>query len=77
MGVLGFDYVGVAAIISALFAGIATLVGAIVRRATSGIQRGIDTGDDPRTLGEIARDLASQLDPPEPKRVDPPDPPRG
>jgi hypothetical protein len=56
---LAFDYNGTAAIVAAVFAGIAWVIGALNHRTTTTISRQIDTGPGARTLGNIAADLAA------------------
>lgn len=47
------DLTGLAAVIAAVFAGIATVIGAWNTRTTGKIKAQVDTNGDPRTLGEI------------------------
>jgi hypothetical protein len=59
------DYAGIAAVISAVFAGVAALVGAFNHRTVSNIDRKTDTNGDPRELGIAVTDIAAQVAPPE------------
>ena len=58
-----FDWVGLAAVISAVFAGLATLIGSLNHRTVSNIDRKTDTNGDPRELGQIATDIAKNVAP--------------
>ena len=55
------DYTGVAQIITAIFAGIAAVVGALAARAATHASNQVSTNGDPRTLGQIATDVANQV----------------
>ena len=58
-----FDYVGLAAVISAIFAGTATLLGALNRRNVTNVQQKLDTNGDSRTVGAIISDVGAQVAP--------------
>lgn len=68
---------GVAAIVSAIFAGVATVIGALNHRTVSNIDRKTDTNGDPRELGGIMSDVGKAVAPtgPAPAAVPPPSPP--
>lgn len=58
---LAIDYTGVAQIITAIFAGIAAVVGALAARAATHTSNQVSTNGDPRTLGQIATDVANTI----------------
>lgn len=58
-----FDYIGVAAIITAIFSGIAAVFGALNHRNTTDVQQKLDTNGDPRTVGQQMSDVAAQVAP--------------
>jgi hypothetical protein len=53
------DYAGIAAVIAAVFAGVASLMGAWNARTVHGIREQVSTNGDPRTLGQIAQDVSA------------------
>jgi hypothetical protein len=55
------DWAGVAAVIAAVFAGIASLIGAWNARTVTKVKAQVDTNGDPRTIGQIASDVAQQV----------------
>lgn len=57
------DYYGIAAVIAACTGLLTALLGGINHRTVSNIDRKTDTGDDPRTLGEIGSDVAKEIAP--------------
>ncbi|HET9247703.1 MAG TPA: hypothetical protein VFO15_18005 [Xanthobacteraceae bacterium] len=56
-----FDWVGLAAVISAVFAGLATLIGAWNHAKVRDIQDKVSTNGDPRDVGQIVTDVANTL----------------
>lgn len=67
----GFDYNGTAAIVAAVFAGIAWVIGALNHRASRQIRAQVDTGPESASLGQIVAGLAQ----PPPTPPGPPNPP--
>jgi hypothetical protein len=57
------DWPGVAAVVAAVFAGIASVIGAWNARSSSQIKTSISTNGDPREIGQIATDLARTVAP--------------
>lgn len=60
---LGIDYQGVGIIITAVFAGIASVVSAFAARQGASIKRSVSTNGDSRELGQIASDIAKTAAP--------------
>ena len=60
---IGTDYQGVAIIISAIFAGIASVVAAVGARTGAHIKRSIGTNGDSREICQIASDVAKVVAP--------------
>lgn len=61
------DLAGWAAIISAVFAGVASVIGTWNQRTVRAINRKVDTNGDPRELGQLASDVAKVVAPPTPE----------
>lgn len=60
---LGIDYIGIATIITAVFAGIAAVISALNNRKVNDVQNKIATNGDTREIGQIASDVAKQVAP--------------
>ena len=56
-----FDWVGLAAVISAVFAGIAAVLGARNHQTVTDIREKVDTNGDPRPVGQMLTDVANTL----------------
>lgn len=54
------DMVGLAAVIAAVFSGIAAVLGAWNHRAVRDVRAQVDTNGDPRTMGDMMTDVARQ-----------------
>ena len=52
------DWAGIAAVIAAVFSGVATVIGAMNHRRVSDVQTKLDTNGDPRTVAQIVTDIA-------------------
>jgi hypothetical protein len=63
---LAMDYYGISAVVAAVFAGIASVIGALNHRTTTTIQRQVDTGTGVDTIGQIAAGLGTNGTPPAP-----------
>jgi hypothetical protein len=59
------DWFGISACISAFTAGVAAILSALNHRTVSNIDRKTDTNGDPRSLGQIASDVAKEVAPPD------------
>jgi len=57
------DWYGISAVVAAVAAGAATIIGALNHRTTTNIDRKTDTADDPRTIGQVASDVAREVAP--------------
>jgi len=66
--VCAIDWYGISAVISATFAGLAVFIGAFNHRTVSNIDAKTDTPGDPRTLGQVAADVAKEVAPPDDPR---------
>lgn len=62
------DYPGIAAVVAAVFAGLASLIGAFNARTVRNVRDQVSTNGDPRTLGEMVQQSA----PPAPPESDKP-----
>jgi hypothetical protein len=60
---VGVDYYGISVIVAAVFAGIASVIGAWNARSASQIKTSIGTNGDSRELGQIATDVAKAVAP--------------